>query len=203
MNERNTWLFAVYDGRPTDFHRNPYNIKWEFVAGDGILAISELQHTLTIYNLPGTYKIGIFSHNNIVEETIPVEYPDSLGDNVFGTYVYADQKIWQWAEKNIGVFLQAGYSPSKTSVYNLYFGTGINVIRFTGNAKNDVIGLAVAHAKFSGHLGSETVIELTWKKQIHENIFIQPDLQYIILPSYMKGNLDNCLAGIIRVGFSF
>ena len=203
MDESNTWLIAVYDGHPTGFDYNPYNVRWDYIAGDGILAISELQHSLEINTLPGTFKIGFFSYNHAIEDNIPVEYPDSLKNNVAGAYLYADQRIWQRAEKSVGVFLQAGYCPSKASEYNFYFGTGISISGLTGKAKPDVLGLALAHAEFTHHSGSETAIELTWKKQIHKHIFIQPDFQYIIHPSGFAGNPDNCLAGIFRVGISF
>jgi porin len=79
--------------------------------------------------------------------------------------------------------VRAGYSPSKSSIHNAYLGLGINITGLLTKAKNDVLGLALAHGNYTHNLGSETTLELTWQKQIHENLFIQPDFQYIIHPS--------------------
>ncbi|HEY9123207.1 MAG TPA: carbohydrate porin [Bacteroidales bacterium] len=203
ITEKTSWLNAAYDGSPTDFDYNPHNIKWEFVSGDGLLAISELQQSLDIVGLPGTYKLGIYSHSHIVENNFNSTLADSLNYNTFGAYVYADQKVWAQAERSLGFFVQAGYSPSKISVNNAYIGIGANLTGMLSKAKDDVLGLAVAHENFNNGLGSETTIELTWQKQLFRNIFIQPDLQYIIKPSGKNSGLENCLAGIIRLGLAF
>ncbi len=53
-----TWVNAVYDGSPTNFDYNPYNIKWQFNSGDGFLVISEVQKTVKINEMKGVYKLG-------------------------------------------------------------------------------------------------------------------------------------------------
>jgi porin len=203
ITENTAWLNAVYDGSPTDFDYNPYNVKWEFVSGDGLLAISELQQSLTISDLPGTYKMGIYTHSHIIEKNFQSNFSDSLNHYTVGAYVYADQKVWVQVDRSLGVFIQAGYSPSKISVNNAYIGIGANLTGMFSKSKDDVLGFAIAHENFNNHLGSETTLELTWKKQLHGNIFIQPDVQYIIKPSGKNSGLENCLAGIIRLGLAF
>jgi len=90
-----SWLGAVYDGSPTDFDYNPYNIKWRLASGDGILAISELQYNANIKSLPGTYKVGIYSHNHVIENSLDENVTDSLENNIVGLYAYADQRVWE------------------------------------------------------------------------------------------------------------
>lgn len=203
ITEKSTWLTAIYDGSPTDFDYNPYNTKWQFISGDGVLLISELQQDMQINRLPGTYKVGVYTHNHSIEKKFNSDFPDSLNHSTVGAYVYADQRVWEHENRTIGLFTQLGYSPSKTSFHRSYFGLGINATGFTSKSKTDIFGLAVAHGLFTHSLGSETSIELTYQRQITSNIFLQPDLQYIINPSGEGSNLSNCLAATLRIGVSF
>lgn len=203
ISDNIAWLNAVYDGYPTDFKDNPHNIRWRFESGDGILAISEIQHHITIRELPGTYKLGIYSHNHIIENNLKKDLADSLNYTITGMYVHADQKISDRNGRSIGAFLQAGYSPSEKSMNKAYLGFGINASGFLSKSKNDVLGLAVAHGSLNENTGCETTFELTWQKQINNNISIQPDIQYIIQPSGKISNLSNCLAAIVRINLVF
>ncbi|MFN8256018.1 MAG: carbohydrate porin [Bacteroidales bacterium] len=203
ITEKTTWINALYDGSPTDFDSNPYNIKWEFQSGDGILAITEFQHHQEINNLKGIYKLGFFSHNLFFESTLQSDFPDSLNNSIIGAYFYIDQQFWKQKDKSIGAFLHLGYSPSEMSKNNAYLGLGINFNGYLSRAKNDILGIAVAYEHFVEGIGCETAIELTWNKIIHKDIYIQPDLQYIIHPSGTKNNLKNCLAATLRLGMSF
>jgi porin len=203
VSEKTSWLAAIYDGSPTNFDYNPYNIKWQFSSGDGILAITELQHNIEIKELAGTYKLGVYTHNHFVETKSVSNFPDSLNHTISGVYMYADQKIWQDTNKSIGVFAQLGYSPSKTCFNSSYFGLGVNIFGVFSKSQTDILGFAIAHENFTQDLGSETALELTYKRQITNNIFVQPDLQYIINPSGKSSNLNNCFAGTLRIGLSF
>ena len=202
VSENSAWLTAIYDGSPTDFDYNPYNLKWEFASGDGILAVTEFQHRMELKSLPGTYKVGVFTHNHLLEKNMNPAFPDSLNHSTFGVYAYGDQKIWAGGERSLDLFIHTGYSPSKTCTHDIYLGAGINIYGFLSRAKDDVLGLAIAHVNFAEGIGRETAIELTWQKQVHRNIFIQPDLQYVIKPSGGIGNLNNFLAAIMRIGIS-
>jgi porin len=201
ITDKTSWIGALYDGNPTDFDHNPYNMKWQLVSGDGILAVSEIQHHINGNTLPGTYKLGIYSRNHLIERIYRDDLPDSLNDCKLGVYMYADKKLWKHALKSLDVFVQAGYSPTRTSLSKVYLGFGMNLTGFL--SRSDVLGFAIAYVNLTRRLGSETTVELTWKKQLGENIFVQPDLQYIIHPSGNRSNIGNCLAGILRVGLSF
>ena len=84
-----------------------------------LLIISEFQKPKKINRLPGIYKIGAYSHFHIRKNI-----PDSLINRLFGIYAYADQTFWTRSNRNAGLFLQLGYSPSAGSTNNFYFGSG-------------------------------------------------------------------------------
>jgi carbohydrate-selective porin OprB len=68
-------------------------------------------------------------------------------------------------------------------------------------------GIAIGYTKLSDqfmpervalHSGHETVLEASYRLQINTNLFLQPDLQYIINPGAFR-HLDNVL--VIAFGF--
>lgn len=203
ISERAVWINALYDGNPTDFDYNPYNVKWQFISGDGLLAISEYHHLTKINSLPGFYKLGIYSHSHIVENSLGRNIPDSLNNSLFGIYSYADQKIWQNENKSLGIFTQVGFSPSGNCENSFYLGMGMNYTGLISADGKDRFGIAIAHACYKSTVYNETAIELTYQYGFTKNIFVQPDVQYIINPSGTGMPLDNCLTGNIRFGISF
>jgi porin len=203
FNEKTSWLFACYDGSPTDFDYNPYNLKWQLNSGDGILIVSEIQLSSKIRELLGICKLGFYNHNHLIEKHLGIELPDSLNTSIYGVYAYADQKIWQKEDRNIGIFVQFGYSPSDNSLNKYYAGFGLNFTGIFSVSGSDVLGLAIAHEGCTDKLGKETTIELTYQRQMTSNIFIQPDFQYIINPSGQSSGLDNAFVASLRFGLSF
>ncbi|WP_321335362.1 carbohydrate porin [uncultured Bacteroides sp.] len=197
------WLNAIYDGSPTDFDYNPYNLEWHLGSKDGVFAISELQYQVNSEALSGTYKIGIYSHNHIEENCFGEKMPDSSNNDIIGLYAYADQKVWEQGNKNLGLFTQLGYSPSKASANNYYLGLGLNYAGLFNKHGKDVLGFAVAHQHFTVDVSSETAIELTYQYALTKNLFIQPDIQYIVNPAGTGETLDNCLACNLRFGLTF
>jgi porin len=202
ISEKVSWINAVYDGSPTDFDYNPYNVIWQFNTGDGLLAISEFQVRTGHKELSGTFKAGFYSHNHLLEESFFEKLPDSLNNHLFGIYTNADQKIWIQNNKSIGLFAQLGYSPSDACTNDFYFGLGVNYTGLFSKKGSDVLGLAIAHECFRARSYSETIIELTWKYQLTRKISIQPDLQYIINPAGTGRPLNNSLAGNFRLGIN-
>lgn len=201
-SENSSWLFAIYDGQALDFEYNPYNIKWQFSSEDGLLVISEFQQKMIINNHQGSYELGFFSRSYTAEPEF--ESADSSNENTLGFYFYADQQVWEQANKNVGLFLQLGYSPSKTSISKSYVGMGVNFTGFFSHSKTDILGLAFAHLNHNDNsVCNESIIELSWQKQLCDRIFIQPDIQYIINPAGEDSNINNCLVGVLRFGFLF
>jgi len=203
ISEKSTWLAAIYDGNPTEFENNPYNLNWRYNTGDGILAITEFQQNIEINSLPGILKLGVFNHCHFIDKVRNVEVPDSINYCINGAYLMIDQKIWQKSKNCFGFFTQLGVSPSKYSISNYYLGAGINFCGLFNKNGEDALGLAIAHVNFNDDLGSESAIELTYFNQITENIFIQPDIQYIINPSGTRSGLQNAFTANIRFGINF
>lgn len=52
-------------------------------------------------------------------------------------------------------------------------------------------------------LKDETIIEISYKAQLTDNFYIQPDFQYAINPEGTEQNLENAMVGFIRFGFNF
>lgn len=201
-SSNSAWLFTIHDGCPNDFENNPYNLKWHFNTGDGMIAVSEFHYTADFKGLEGIFKAGMFSYNHLIEKSFNKEVPDSIDQHICGFYLMADQKLWQQNNRSLGIFTQLGYTPSVEIVNEKYVGLGFNYTGLMCKEGNDILGLAVAHASFTGGLKSETAIELTYQYQVTKNIFLQPDLQYVIQPAAGESTLSNSFAGILRFGLS-
>ena len=199
VSDQISWLNAVYDGAPTNFDSNPYNTKWEFKSGDGLLAITEFQFNTQYNSLPATYKVGLFSHNHLLERNLP----DSLNHVINGIYGHIDQMLWVNGNQTVGYFLQLGFSPSQNSENISYFGGGLTYSGLLRKGGEDTLGLAIANANFRGGQKSETTLELSYCFPLISNIFVQPDVQYVFNPAGMEKPLDNCLTFNIRFGLGF
>jgi porin len=195
-----SFAVALFDGRPVPFENNPFNTRWKFASGDGVLAIAEYRLQVETEGLPGIYKAGLFSHNHLIGELLGNELPDTLCGPTIGWYMMADQTFWQNENRKASFFMQAGYSPSRESFIDLNASFGVNITGMIRGRVNDVAGLAVTTGRFNGLAGSETAIEITYKAHFSENIFLQPDLQYIINPSGRSSGIPHCLAGFLRLG---
>lgn len=194
-----SWNSAIYDGNPFDFDRNPYNLNWKINPNDGLLAITEVQYTHQYKDLPATYKIGLYSHNHWFSSRS--QTVDSVPENNYGFYVIGDKMFWKRDSKSLSTFLQFGFGPSRYNQNYMYIGTGLNYQGLRKN-KNDVIGLAVATARLKGAVSYETTFELTYKTDLSQKIYIQPDVQYIINPAGLGNKLGNSLEFTLRLGLA-
>ncbi len=205
ISEKTRWLAAIYDGSPTDFEDNPYNVRWELNADGGTLLISELQHSMEFNSNPGTYKVGLYTHHHT---TAPIEESGNaelIYKTNYGLYAIADQALWKspGGNRNLGLFVQLGLTPKRFNFNHYYMGMGLNYTGLLNRNGDDVLGMAIAHAGLKGINGNETTLELTYRVPITKNIFIQPDFQYIINPAGTEEKLDDCLAVIFRLGINF
>jgi porin len=202
VSEKITWSDAVYDGCPSDFDHNPYNLNWQFNSGDGILINSEIQYLTNLRDLPGTYKLGIYNHNHLFKKGKSQDI-DSACTNNMGVYAIADQIIWKREKSSLGSFLQIGCGPVRLNKNYFYMGTGINYHLHSNKKRDDILGAAIALAWLNGNIDNETTLELTYKRQITKHIFLQPDIQYIINPAGLDTILGNSVAGTLRMGLLF
>jgi porin len=200
FSEKSTWLMALYDGCPLDFEENPYNLKWDFKPTDGVLSISEYHLKTNLFNKESTFKLGAVMHRHFEEKS---EIPDSIRKTTLGFYTTADVVLYSNNGKNLNLFAQAGYSPSSKSINDKYLTVGLNFNGLLKKDESDYFGLAFAHESVKNVLKPETAIELTYHCPITKNIFIQPDIQYIVNPAGTGRNLQNSLVCLLRCGLIF
>ena len=154
--------------------------------------------------MQGTYKFGGYYHNHYKITSVNADSSISRPDN-YGFYFVADQSVFKKSNgKELSLFTQISISPSSINSNWYYLGAGLNYKGVLKKRINDVIGLAVAHAVIKSMTkGNETTIELTYKASVCENIFIQPDLQYVINPSRTDEKLNNAFVASLRFGLNF
>lgn len=205
LTKKLTLHTAAYDGAPTDFEENPHNLKWHLSSGDGFLFFTELQHETSIGNLPGMIKAGLYLHQHLTGDSDHSRDRDSLYRNNNGIYLLGEQQVWQGIQgnRNLGLFLQLGYTPKNINSNYYYIGTGLNFTGLFNRNGNDIAGLAVAHCGMRGDKKSETSIELTYRFHVFGFLYLQPDFQYIINPAGTGENLDNCMAATVRFGVTY
>ncbi len=203
MNENFLFQVALFDGFPESFDNNQHNLNWKLKDDDGTLIFTELQFSSTIKDLHGTFKTGYYYHSHLRETSAETGIPETVFENNYGLYVLADQTIYQAdANNSLGVFTQAAVSPGNININDYYFGCGLNCTGVFNN--EDAAGFAFAYAHFNNEsLKDETTLEMFYKSRITENLFVQPDIQYIINPAGTETNLTNSLAALIRFGINF
>lgn len=203
FNEKFTLLAALYDGDPVNAESNPHNLTWKISIRDKALGITEIQFITGHDHLPATIKAGLFFAGHLPGIRSKTDRPDTISGAVSGFYGYADKKLWQKNGSEGGFFIQAGFSPSVQSINRWYLGAGCAMTGIFDKKGRDYIGLAAACAYYSDIDASETAIELVYNYSITENIFLQPDIQYIVNPSGYDSHLPDALAGNLRFGISF
>jgi porin len=52
-------------------------------------------------------------------------------------------------------------------------------------------------------VGGELSIEALYKAQLTKNLYLKPDIQYVVNPAGTDAKLPNALVGMVRVGLEF
>jgi len=206
ISEKSSWKIAVFDGLPTELSRNPHNLIWSFNKDEGVFSVSEYKYTGLLQNsLKGSYRAGIYYHSQLIE-TNGENIKNKLFNNNYGIYLIADQLIYQKPDGNggLGIFVQFALSPKAVNTHYRYIGVGLTYQGLLNNKAEDKLGIAFTNAGFNNPLKKdETIIEISYKAQLTGNIFIQPDLQYVINPEGTDQKLNNATVGFIRFGVNF
>ncbi len=187
INERWAWQAAVYDGSPLGFDENPYNVKWRLSKEKGFLTITEGQFLPTIAEkLNGAYKLGAYYHTSKA---------------IFGLYLSAEQQCLATERHDLTAFLQAAVAPQFKHHNQAHLAAGVNLEGVFSKKKRDKMGLAFTTA-FMECGTHETAIEWFYKYQLLKQLYLQPDVQYIVHPSGGEV-LKNALFLALRVGVNF
>lgn len=200
VNSSLTAQSAFYDGNSAGFEKDAHNLNWSISKEDGFLSISEIQfrHPES-FDHAGIYKAGVFYHSKLTEKEEHEHV--TVFNNRYGVYFNSDNEILRTQGSALSLFTQFSIAHGHDVENNLYIGGGFLVKDIFAN--NDALGAAYAGSYFHNGRTSEKVIELTYKRYVTENIFIQPDIQYIINPAGEFSSMQNALAGIIRFGFNY
>jgi porin len=168
----------------------------------------------------GTYKVGTFiqqgdyaSFGSQAANALNSARSLHNGTNIV-VYGVADQELYKNGQYTIEAFARGGFGTPNYSVVHDYFDAGFNFIGLVPVRPLDIAGLAIGRSGISRQysdsqvaqgfpgLSSETVIEATYKIHIANWASIQPDFQYFINPSAVRGSSNAFVSGI-RSSISF
>ncbi len=197
---------AIYKGCPIDFDKNSYNLKWNLNHLQGLLWVTESQFLWTsgIQGKSNVLKAGVFFHQHCPEsEVVNIETGNKLTYD-YGFYLVGEHQISANEDNDRGlrVFYQLGVSPRNDNFG--YTGTGCSYKDLLSKQGTDILGLAVARGLLTKESGrDEATFELTYKAQLTDQIYLQPDLQYVVHPGGTDMQLKNASVGLLRLGFEF
>ena len=189
-----------------------------FRLQDPVLAFAELWYAVgqepQARVLPGIYKIGAFYHAGVFEDQARDILGRSLADPTgsgiarryrgnYAIYGIIDQMLWRvpgTKDQGLSAFVLVIAGPDERNRENVYLEGGISGKGLIAGRRNDMFGLAIAHARTSNalrRLGAETatitgtpnnvrhhetVVEVTYLYQIAPWWSVQPDLQGVFNP---------------------
>ena len=190
---------AVYKGCPIDFDKNPYNTKWDLNHLQGLLWVTEGQYSWTGNQEKGNVlKTGVFFHQHCPESDVVNSETGNKLTYDYGFYLVGDQPI----DSKFSIFYQLGLSPRNDNFG--YLGLGCAYSGLFSKKSTDVLGLAMADGMLTKERGrDETTFELTYKVQISDQIYLQPEMQYVVHPGGTDVQLKNATVGLVRLGLEF
>lgn len=121
-----------------------------------------------------------------------------VGNSTFGYYGVAERR-WVMANHHLGAFLQFGAAPEDFNPVLWYLGLGVELAGFFPGRRNDSASFGMDRAWVRDGR-AETVFEATYAAGLLDNVFLQPDLQYIVHPG--GEDADACV-GILRLHVEF
>jgi porin len=206
---------AVFDANPgnpsTDnkngvaFHLNPLG---------GVIFIGEAGYTTgsgsDSKSLPATYKMGAW-YDTTQQQT---EHIPGQHNSDFGFYVMLDKTLLPtigFGTGSLGGFFRISAAPQQyKNVVPFYVDGGYNLVGLLPRDKGS-FGMALGYTLLSSHYepvdsiiqhGHETVFETSYKVQINDHFYVEPDIQYILEP-WGYPHLNNALVTIVRFDFTY
>jgi porin len=212
---------AVFDGVSGN-PDNPNGTHIKFSKEDGALFAGEFVYKANPENFgEGFAKVAIggWYYTTEFEEIFqPVNLDNPLmKKGSYGLYVFAEKFIYAESldpEQGLAGFIRAGFADDIVNPFDFYLGSGFTYTGPFPGREKDVIGIAFALAQTGDPFKQsaeqegfsiedyELAIELTYSFSLLQSISFQPDLQYIINPSTIKG-VDNSLVFGTRMTMAF
>ncbi len=204
VSEKTCIKTALYKGCPINFDSNPNNLRWNLNHLQGLLWVTEGQFSWISANQAknNVLKTGVFFHQHCPEsDVINSETGNKLAYD-YGFYLVGDHQCNAEENHGLSIFYQVGVSPSNDNF--AYLGAGCAYRGLISGKGTDELGLAVAHGMLTDERGKdETTFELTYKVQITNQIYIQPNLQCVVHPGGTEETLKNATVGLLRFGLKF
>lgn len=194
---------GIYDGEPT----NPDDIgsrDWSISRRGGLYYIGELRWEKKEQDVcRHEIALGAWTNTGTFDDINGVERSSNSG-----SYLMGQAEVWREAgtlDEGLGVMGQLGQATADRNFTPWYFGA---VVRYKGpipTRGDDVLSLGYNHAQISdtyrslneGTGSSERVIELAYRARVLREIYMTPDIQYIMDPSGDL-SLGDALALFIR-----
>ena len=196
----NYFQTAILDGVPGN-PDNPYGTHFILNGNDGLLLIAEyglnnnIDEVMDSKIAVGGWLYTAESEVNISDASITV-IPK---ENNYGLYFTAEKVLYS-QNGNVGSgltgFLRIGYANSTVNPVDFYLGAGLKFNGLLVAGENDEFGIAMALShnaasyRIAAALNEETIkqyeinLEATYLIELTPWLRIQPDIQYIINPSY-------------------
>jgi porin len=127
---------------------------------------------------------------------------------VYRTEPYIDENS---SKRGLSIFSSCAVAPSDRNLASLYLDAGCNYLGLIPTRDNDIVGLAISYTKIGDdvvrngsvvHSGHETIIEATYRVQLNDHLYLQPDLQYILYPGGF-GDHPSALVSGLRFDLTF
>ncbi|HEY0790938.1 MAG TPA: carbohydrate porin [Chthoniobacterales bacterium] len=211
---------AVFDSNPGQANGNDrHGTRFNLSPGSGVLVIAEGGWQVVPSSDNGgrdeTYTLGAYYDSRRFNGGFV--HPAHAGNG--GFYAIADRLLYrptpyvnaQSKLTGLGGFASIAAAPADRNEVSFYADTGLNYNGVFPGRDHDVFGLAVSYTRISRdylidrrpiHSGHEAVLEGTYRVQVTDHLYIQPDIQYIFDPGAFR-HLPNTLAAGVRFDLTF
>jgi porin len=188
--------FNAVAGDPAD----PRRIVVPFPGQDGLLLVGELERRFGEGNRAYA---GVWHYTRAAE---PIGGPGQPGHNT-GVYGALEHRLATRGNDTLDGWLRLGLADGRLNAVRSFVGGGL-----TWGRDERRIGLAFSVAEASRALRraalpdaplerAEAIIEATAALAVHPRLTIQPDVQYVISPGWIRGSPDAVVVGV-RLDFA-
>lgn len=171
---------AILDAVPGDPDR-PDRTLIDLNSDEGALVIGELE-------IPVAGARLLAGHWRYTAEFEDFDGAMDRGNS--GFYLRGETALFETDGRKLDGFFRLGNAASRFNTFNVFASAGVKLTGVTGAGQTDELGLAVAKAwttdgfRETASAGkSETVFELTYRREALPFLTLQPSLQYVLSPS--------------------
>lgn len=197
---------AIIEGTPGD-PDHPERTVVKFSAGEGLFLISEIEHTLR----QGKILYGAWTYTADFE---PLDSSAPSGNGNVGAYLRGEQVLWGESSRRLTGFARVGWANPKYNPIEYFFAGGLRLSSPFEFRPDDFAGVAISWAQtgqpYKDNLigqsdsadDQEISVELTYQLSVNDNLFVQPNVQFIIAPSSRR-DVRNAVVLGVRVSAGF